>query len=770
MRAADWHRAWSAIACAAVADLPLPPVHLAYVVFAGVFLCGTVIHLFRARSAESPQLHWFLAVLCAVPVAYMLLVVAEFDATSTAVVGTLRRAQAGAACTFLICYPWFLVKVTRVRDRWAPFILSAVGAAMLVRGVTSPTGLWMSSLDGIRATILPWGEVIHQAHGERSHWMLVTLLVWVALTAYGIACAERYRRQKGSIGAIAIMAFHCFFFVAVVNDMLVSAGWIHSISLSVFSAPILVWGMWWRVAVEERRRLQSLRTLFGASAEAILIADAADGAIRETNAAAWELLGETRAPLAGRPIGDLVEPADRPRFLDALERAARARTRDAAMLEVRCRHGGGEPFPAQVTLRAQTLEAIDCVVASLRDVSALKRAEADKIQLQLQMLQAQRLEGLGVLAEGIAHDFNNILTAILGRLGMAERAAEASARAEHLSQASTAVRRASGLCQQLLVYAGKGQAQVAELDCSALVDEMSTMLEVTVPRPIAFERDLGAGLPPIRGDVNQLRQVVMNLITNAAEAIGQRTGRIELRTRACRVSEVPGSDVVRALPASGMCIALEVSDNGCGMDEATRRRMFEPFFTTKFTGRGLGLAAVLGIIRDHRAGLRVVSAPGRGTTIGVYFPVASDAAPALAPAPTTPYRADQRCLVVDDDDAVRDLTVALIESLGFQAASAGSGAEAVRAMEERGRDFALAVIDMTMPGMDGKATIAALRARQADLPVILTSGYAISDVAAWSGTQPGIVFQGKPYDGAMLARAAARALGQAVGSGGHGAL
>jgi PAS domain S-box-containing protein len=722
----------------------------------GVFLAGAVLHAFRARRSESPRVHWLLAVLCALPVPFLLLQVLEFDAATPGATGTVRRIQCVVACTFLVVYPYFLALVTHVRGRWMPRLIALTAVLMAAKGVTSPTGLWLRTIDEVHPVTMPWGEGIQRASGQPSAWMLVTLLTWVALTAYGIACALHYRRRPDAVGARALMVFHGFFLVAMIHDLLLAAGFFTSIPLSIFSAPILVGGMWWRTAVEDRRRVDALRDLYGSAADAILVMDAATGAIREVNRSACRVLGRERAELTGVALDTAIAPADRRLLEQTMARVARERGAEPAMIEVSCRRSAGADFPAQILLRFAVLEAQDSIVASLRDVTELATAEAERKRLELQMQHAQRLESLGVLAGGIAHDFNNILTAILGRLSLLEGRVKGDRSTAHLAEAELAVKRAADLCRQMLVYAGKGRAQIGPIDLSRLVDEMGRMLEVSVGKQVELRRELAVDLPPIEGDASQLRQVVMNLITNAAEAIGTRPGHVVLRTRQIAGQDLPTARFVTGPPAGASAyLLIEVADDGSGMDETTRHRMFDPFFTTKFTGRGLGMSAILGILRDHHGALTVESEPGLGTTVGVYLPAIAEVAAPAAPTPELVRGGEMRALVADDDDAVRVLTVGMLERLGFEPIAVPSGVGCIEACAKDDR-IGLAIIDVNMPGMDGLTTLAAIRAHRAELPVILITGESLATAETAAAALERVTVLPKPYDLAALSQAIER--------------
>jgi two-component system, cell cycle sensor histidine kinase and response regulator CckA len=366
------------------------------------------------------------------------------------------------------------------------------------------------------------------------------------------------------------------------------------------------------------------------------------------------------------------------------------------------------------------------LVSLLLDVSAERRAEQERDRFRERMVHAQKLESLGLLAGGVAHDFNNLLVSVLGHASLLLHSlpAESSLR-RHALAIETAATRAGEVARQMLAYAGRGQLRQEHVDLSALVRETADLLRVSVPRRAELQLELAPALPLVLGDATQLRQVVLNLITNAAEALPDGEGTIVLSS-----GELPHQaiDPARCLgapdPNAQYFAFLEVRDNGSGMDDATLHRIFDPFFTTKTTGRGLGLSAVLGIVRGHRGALFVESEPGGGTTMRVLLPVAERGARlraveggqrTLSPTPGT------LVLVVDDEPEIRTVARHMLEALGFAVQTANDGQQGLAACART--DFALVLLDMTMPGLDGSTTLGRLRARHPDLRVLLTSGY-----------------------------------------------
>jgi signal transduction histidine kinase/CheY-like chemotaxis protein len=361
------------------------------------------------------------------------------------------------------------------------------------------------------------------------------------------------------------------------------------------------------------------------------------------------------------------------------------------------------------------------------------RAESNYRALQAQMQQMQKLESLGLLAGGVAHDFNNLLTAVLGNAELALKDLPASAPArEPLGEIRTIACRAADLCRQFLAYSGHGGFASEPIAPQHIVEEISRILEISVAAKVRLVFHFAEDVPLIVGDPTQIRQVVMNLITNASEAIGDREGTITLslskRTieRSALREFVAHTDV-----AEGSFVELAVTDTGCGMDEATRSRVFEPFFSTKSTGRGLGMAAVLGIVRGHKGAICIASEVGKGTTATVLLPAAGPEVrlrverPPSGPAPRPAAAA---VLVVDDNARVLQAVSQLVGALGYPVMTAASGQEALRIFDERHAQIGCVLLDLTMPEMDGLATMQALRAVDPTASIVLSSGYSEQSV------------------------------------------
>jgi PAS domain S-box-containing protein len=415
---------------------------------------------------------------------------------------------------------------------------------------------------------------------------------------------------------------------------------------------------------------------------------------------------------------------------------------------------GGEAKPVEVNASHVEFDGHEAVCVICRDLTGRHATEREKARLQQQLQETQKLESLGVLAGGIAHDFNNLLTAILGNAALARQSLDRPAEVrEMLGQVERAGNQAAGLCRQMLAYAGKGRFLVEPLSLSPLVSDSTRLLEMTIARRARLELRLDPTLPAVMADASQMRQIVMNLVHNAAEAIHEIDGRILVATSPIKIDRplVAAARVASDLP-DGPGVCLEVRDNGSGMDAATLERIFEPFFTTKFTGRGLGLAAVLGIVRSHRGLLLVQSDVGRGTSFRLVLPATEMAdngvaAPAAIP---TVVKNSGRVLIVDDEETVRNVARQLLERVGFTVETAEDGEAALVALQPDVDRFRLILLDMTMPRLDGIRTLQEMRRRGSRSQVLLMSGFSEQQARERLGACNVSGFLQKPFDFPVL--------------------
>jgi PAS domain S-box-containing protein len=388
------------------------------------------------------------------------------------------------------------------------------------------------------------------------------------------------------------------------------------------------------------------------------------------------------------------------------------------------------------------------VLALIQDLTERRRVEEEHRKLETQVQQAQKLKSLGVLAGGIAHDFNNLLTAILGHANLAllDLPPESPAR-QDLREIEKVSHLAADLCKQMLAYAGMGRFVVETLNLSHLVQELSHLLQVSISKKAVLRCRLAEDLPVVEADAAQMRQVVMNLVINASEAIGDRDGYVDVATGLLECDEaylLAGH--MPDTPPSGLYVYIDVSDTGAGMDPATQARIFEPFFTTKFTGRGLGLAAVQGIVRGHRGTIRVHSVPGAGTTFRVLFPVSAGAT--LSSAQKTSeelWRGSGTVLLVDDEEPVRNVAKTIVERCGFTVLAATDGREAVRLFQQHSDDVSCVLLDLAMPHMNGAETFRELRRIRPDVRVVVASGYSEQEILRHFAGQHPAGFIEKPY-------------------------
>lgn len=435
---------------------------------------------------------------------------------------------------------------------------------------------------------------------------------------------------------------------------------------------------------------------------------------------------------------------------------------------------------SQVVMAATPLHNADRktagYVGSITDATELKKAEAEHLRLEDRLQQARRLESLGVLGRG-AHDFNNLLVGVLGNaaLALGELAPGSAARCS-IEQVELAARRAAELTRQMLAYSGKDRPVVAPVDLAELVRELAGLYGAAIGAGIELRLDLPEGLPAVEGDATQLRQVIMNLIVNAGEPMA---GGPSVVTAELALAVVDAAALVRLDAgteiAVGPYLALRVTDTGNGMSEATRARIFEPFFTTKITGRGLGLAASLGIVRGHGGGLEVDSVEGRGTTFTVYLPPVAPVAPVAAATPVAAgvpaagagspvAQLTGTVLLIEDDEGVRSVARRILESASLEVVAAVDGAAAIEAVEADPGRIVAVVIHYAATFLAGAALVTALRERDVAAPLVVTSGRPLEVGALLPAYQGVVGFLQKPFGQAELV-AAVRDVLERSGSG-----
>ena len=470
---------------------------------------------------------------------------------------------------------------------------------------------------------------------------------------------------------------------------------------------------------------------------------------------AWLEVSGLPADTVGKSLEQLMPPEVASLIGQRLERSVQQRVRLAYEEELRFKN---EARYWRTTIAPLAIDgAVRYLVCFGHDLTDMR----NNAELERRLQETQKLESLGVMAGGIAHDFNNLLTAILGHISLVRMDASCSpALQEHAANVETAAQRAAGLCRQMLAYSGRGRVKVGRIDLDELVRETTELLTLSTSKSTRVELVLQAKGAAIEGDPSQLQQVIMNLVLNASEACEGKQGLVTITTgfESVKRTEPPpahlGLDIL-----DGHFAFLEVKDNGAGMTPQTQARMFDPFFTTKFTGRGLGLSAVLGIVRGHSGGVGVESEVGRGTKFRVLLPVATgEPEAARAPSAAATLTGGGTVLVVDDEEVVRTVARRILESHGFSVVTVDDGQAGVEAVRAAPQRFVAVLMDLTMPKLDGIGALQRLRQFDPNVPVILVSGYDEQDVVArLSGT--GVAgFLHKPFTAEMLSGALALAL------------
>ncbi|HNC23734.1 MAG TPA: CHASE domain-containing protein [Opitutaceae bacterium] len=458
---------------------------------------------------------------------------------------------------------------------------------------------------------------------------------------------------------------------------------------------------------------------------------------------------------------DLVHPGDVAR----VRAATLACLREGTELEVEYRLRARDGTERWLLSRARCVQIDDgrprFIEGLAVDITPGKRAEAEKLRLERRMLESQKLESLGLLAGGVAHDFNNILTGILGNAGLARMKIPAdSPLLANVRRIETGAARAAELCQQMLSYSGRGSLVVEPVDVSHLVQDTLPLLHVTITGRARLQLELSPEPAVAVADATQIRQIVMNLVLNAADAVGDQGGEIVVRTgrrpfdRAFLAAAADGAE----LPA-GDYVFIAVTDNGCGMTPETLARIFDPFFTTKFAGRGLGLAAVRGIVRGHQGAIHVASRAREGSTFTLLLPPSAQASAQAAAAPVEERHYHGTVLVIDDEEAVREAASDLLQTFGFTTVTVSNGAQGLAEFARRPAEFKFVLLDLTMPELSGEETLTALRSLQPGVRVLLVSGYSDSARIAQLARAGVVQFLQKPFTRDDLARRLSALLG-----------
>jgi PAS domain S-box-containing protein len=493
---------------------------------------------------------------------------------------------------------------------------------------------------------------------------------------------------------------------------------------------------------------------FHASPDAIILTRLDNGTYLDVSEGFEKLTGWTRAEAIGRTALDMniwADPADRQMVVDLIRDQG-----EYTGVELLFRRKDGSTLTGLMSGKAMEVGGVPCLLSVTRDITDRKAAEAA-------LQQSQKLESLGILAGGIAHDFNNLLTVVMGNLNLAQmHLSENSPAQPFLTKMEATVLRATELTKQMLAYSGRGHFLVKPQDLNEAVREVTHLLEVSISKNVRLHFDLEPDLPAIQADAAQIQQVVMNLVTNASDAIGDREGIIHLSTSTAHLDARELQAAYRGESLEpGRYVLLEVRDTGMGMSPEILMRIFDPFFTTKASGRGLGLSAMLGILRGHRAGLQISSTLDQGSTFRICFPASSErphaSAPAIQEATAHPLRG--RVLLVDDEALILQTIGSALRALGLEVLTAGDGLEALEQFKSAKPRPDLVLMDLTMPRMDGREAFQAMHDLDPSVPVVLSSGFTEQDsLQTLSGTGPAGFIQ-KPYRVKELRQLLQRVLG-----------
>lgn len=493
-----------------------------------------------------------------------------------------------------------------------------------------------------------------------------------------------------------------------------------------------------------------LRAFLESASQGVITVNA-KGRIDLVNAKVEEIFGYSRDELGGHSLEILIPPRFREAHVGHLaEYFAHPRSRPmGARLELAGLRKDGTEFPVDIALSYVSSNEGILAIAFVNDITERKKVEE-------QLWHTQKLESLGVLAGGVAHDFNNLLTGILGNTSLALELLPTNHRSREMLQNSlVASERAADLTRQLLAYAGKGRFVTELIDLSRLVREISQLIQTSIPRSVQLRLDLAANLPNVEADASQIQQLIMNLVINGAEAIGEtENGTVSVTTG---VQEVDHAYIRSTLGpkeevSPGNYVTLEVHDSGCGMDERTLSRIFDPFFTTKFLGRGLGLAAAQGIVRGHKGAMKVYSEPGKGSTFKVIFPTSGKQAVQTTERPSAEaLTGNATILVIDDEPVVRQTAKSMLERYGYTVLVAENGKEGVDLFRIIADKVALVILDMSMPVMSGEETLRNLKLINPQVVVMLSSGFnEVEAIRRFTGKGLAGFIQ-KPYSMAELA-------------------
>jgi len=470
-----------------------------------------------------------------------------------------------------------------------------------------------------------------------------------------------------------------------------------------------------------------------------------EGLIDSVNPALCDIFAYDEHELLGQPMTMLMPESYRDGLTQDLSGYLTRPDADPVHLlstELEGLRKSGDVFPLALNLNEMHVGGEVYFLGSIRDIG-IEQIKREKLE------HTQRLESLGVLAGGIAHDFNNLLTAILGNAALARSRMDRNSPAiEMLANIEKSSERAAALCKQMLAYSGKGKFIVESLNLTDMIEEMVNLLEVSIQKNVIMRLDLSEQLLPIEADVAQMQQVIMNLVINASEAIENKSGIITIHTGVVAIDEAYIQTIYMDENLSaGRYVVVEISDTGCGMDKDTQKRMFDPFFTTKFTGRGLGMSAILGIVRGHKGAIKVYSELGKGTTFKVLFPCSDCIAVEQKEISEIAVRPQGwgMVLIVDDEETIREIASVILEDVGFSVLTAQDGEDGVAMFRQHQSEIRAVLLDMTMPRLNGAEAFREIRMIDPNVKVVLSSGYNEQDATNRFAGKGLAGFIQKPY-------------------------
>jgi len=622
--------------------------------------------------------------------------------------------------------------LTLVRD--ADALLEAHFAA-------SPTGILISDEAGEIQTyndrfLQLWGLSPDSAQAESAHDLLLYMSSQVADCQGFIATAQKLRQDPDgeSYGELIHLAnsrtLSCNTRpVRATNGRLLGRVWDYQDVTDV---------------VASRSELRLARyTLDHTSTSVLWIEE--DGSIASANRAAASSLGHRRKDIERMSVWDLNPERSLPEWVKLWHEIKEQGEVEFESTQV---HRDGTVIPVEVKAHFFCFDTTELVCGFIRDLTEIRKAEEEQRRLEQSVQQAQKFEGLTLLAGGIAHDFNNLLVGILGNASLGlESTGDDEDLKTCLEQIRDAGEHATELTSQMLTYAGRTKLQLDLIDLSRLVLHTNRLLAAGIAKDCRLETHLAEDLPAVEVDKTQIRQVLVNLVTNASEALRGEAGTVGISTR---IEHVDGGAIGATRLSSncrpGLYVAIEVADNGVGMDAETVSRVYDPFFSTKLSAHGLGLAAVRGIVHQHNGLMEIDSKPGEGSTFTVLLPASDQSVRSEKPrVGETEWKASGTVLLVDDNPRVLDVGRKMLEITGFSVVAFESGADAVAAFERDQLKFNLAIVDLTMPEMDGSEVARALRELNPELPVLLSSGYSEIEVVGLSEAEQGMAYLPKPY-------------------------